>query len=65
MNSSPSNDAAAPARRRAAFLLPLALFVILVIVLGIGLSRDPREVPSPLIDKPIPVFELPPVKGRS
>lgn len=65
MNSSPSNHAAAPTRRRAAFLLPLALFGASVIVLGIGLSRDPREVPSPLIDKPVPVFELPPVKGRS
>lgn len=65
MNSLPSNHTVAPTRRRAAFLLPLALFVMLVIVLGIGLSRDPREVPSPLIDKPVPVFELPPVKGRS
>jgi hypothetical protein len=50
MNSSPSNHTATPIRRRAAFLLPLALFVTLVIVLGIGLTRDPREVPSPLID---------------
>ena len=45
--------------------MPLAVFGALVIVLGIGLTRDPREVPSPLIGKPVPTFELPPVKGRS
>lgn len=41
------------------FLLPLALFVGLVIFLAIGLRRDPHEVPSPLINKPAPVFQLP------
>jgi cytochrome c biogenesis protein CcmG/thiol:disulfide interchange protein DsbE len=39
--------------------LPLAIFVVLVAFLGIGLSLDPREVPSPLIDKPAPGFNLP------
>ena len=65
MNSSLSNETAAPPRRRAAFLLPIALFGALVILLGIGLSLNPREVPSPLIGKLVPAFELPPVKGRS
>ena len=41
------------------FLLPLGLFLALVVVLGIGLTRDPREVPSPLINKPAPPFRLP------
>jgi cytochrome c biogenesis protein CcmG, thiol:disulfide interchange protein DsbE len=41
------------------FLLPLALFVGLVIFLAIGLRRDPHEVPSPLINKPAPAFQLP------
>ncbi len=40
------------------FLIPLAIFVVLAIFLGRGLSLDPREVPSPLIDKPAPVFSL-------
>ncbi|ABI59880.1 MULTISPECIES: DsbE family thiol:disulfide interchange protein [Nitrosomonas] len=40
------------------FLLPLAIFVILVIFLGIGLTLNPRQVPSPLIDKPAPIFHL-------
>jgi cytochrome c biogenesis protein CcmG/thiol:disulfide interchange protein DsbE len=41
------------------FLIPLALFLGLVVFLAIGLKRDPREIPSPLIDKPAPVFSLP------
>jgi cytochrome c biogenesis protein CcmG, thiol:disulfide interchange protein DsbE len=40
------------------FLVPLALFVVLVGFLARGLSLDPREVPSPLIGKPAPGFAL-------
>jgi cytochrome c biogenesis protein CcmG/thiol:disulfide interchange protein DsbE len=40
------------------FLLPLGLFLILVVFLGVGLRRDPREVPSPFIGKPAPDFTL-------
>lgn len=39
--------------------LPLAAFVVLALVLGVGLRLDPREVPSPFIDKPAPAFNLP------
>ena len=41
------------------FLIPLAAFLVLVIFLAIGLTRDPRDVPSPLKDKPAPAFRLP------
>ena len=41
------------------YLVPFVLFVVLAAFLGIGLNRDPREVPSPLIDKPAPAFRLP------
>ena len=41
------------------YLIPLALFVILAGFLAVGLKLDPREVPSPLIDKPAPPFALP------
>jgi len=44
---------------RARFLIPLAVFLVLVVFLGVGLKLDPREVPSPLIDKPAPPFVLP------
>ncbi len=52
-------------RWRLAGYLPLALFVALAAILGIGLTKDPRLVPSPLIGKPVPEFSLPPVKGRA
>ena len=41
------------------FLIPLGLFFGLVIFLGLGLQRDPHEIPSPLINKPAPAFSLP------
>ncbi len=41
------------------FLLPLGLFLALAVFLGLGLKLDPREVPSPLINKPAPDFALP------
>lgn len=44
---------------KAKFLIPLVLFIVLVVFLAIGLNRDPHEVPSPLIGKPAPYFELP------
>ena len=34
-------------------------FIALVVVLAVGLRLNPREVPSPLIGKPAPPFELP------
>jgi len=40
-------------------LIPLAIFVVLVGFLAVGLKRDPREVPSPLVGKSAPAFDLP------
>jgi len=40
-------------------MIPLAIFVVLVIILGVGLRLDPRVVPSPLVGKPAPDFLLP------
>jgi len=40
------------------FILPLLLFVILLVFLWVGLSLDPREVPSPLVGKAAPPFRL-------
>jgi len=50
--------------RRAHMLLPLGAFVILALAFAIGLTRDPSVIPSVMIGKPVPVFDLPPVKGR-
>ena len=41
------------------FLIPLGIFFVVVIFLGVGLTLKPREVPSPLIGKPAPAFSLP------
>ena len=46
-------------RARIIFLLPLAVFTGLAIWFAIGLTRDPSNIPSVLIDKPVPEFELP------
>jgi cytochrome c biogenesis protein CcmG/thiol:disulfide interchange protein DsbE len=40
------------------FILPLAIFVVLAGFLFVGLGLNPREVPSPLIGKPAPSFQL-------
>ncbi len=49
---------------RLAALVPLAVFLVVGVFLAIGLTLNPREVPSPLIGKPVPEFSLPPVQGR-
>jgi cytochrome c biogenesis protein CcmG/thiol:disulfide interchange protein DsbE len=45
-------------KRVALFLVPLVLFVLLAAFLLRGLWLNPREVPSPLIGKPAPQFQL-------
>ena len=44
---------------KAKFLIPLLLVVGLVIFLAVGLNRNPQELPSPLINKQSPAFEIP------
>ena len=52
------------AARRLRYLLPVFVFVGLAAALGVQLlTGDPSNVPSALIDKPVPEFALPPVQG--
>lgn len=44
--------------------LPLTIFAALVIFLAIGLTLNPKEVPSPLIGKPAVHFELEQLENR-
>ncbi len=44
---------------RLLFLLPAILFGAIAVYFGIGLTKDPRILPSALIDKPAPDFDLP------
>ena len=45
-------------------LIPLLIFIVLVFFLAIGLTRDPHEIPSPLIGKPAPSFTAPVLDGN-
>lgn len=45
------------------FVLPLAIFLGLAIMLGLGLQRDPRALESALLEQPVPVFDLPVLAG--
>jgi cytochrome c biogenesis protein CcmG, thiol:disulfide interchange protein DsbE len=56
---------AAGALGRLGFLLPVVFFVLVAVGLGIGLTRNPQEIPSALIGKPVPKFSLPPVQERA
>lgn len=50
-----------PAMKRTLFIIPLLLFLGLAGYLGFGLTRDASILPSTLIDKPVPRFDLPPL----
>jgi cytochrome c biogenesis protein CcmG, thiol:disulfide interchange protein DsbE len=49
--------------KRLIYILPLLLFLVVAGYFAVGLERDPRAIPSALIDRPAPVFDLPPVEG--
>jgi len=67
MDSASTAPSKSTSRRVIVALVPLALFIALVALLVFGLGNDPRMVPSPLVGKPVPVFELPELTdpGRS
>lgn len=44
---------------RLTLFIPLAIFLSMAGLLYVGLSLDPNDLPSALIDKPVPEFELP------
>ncbi len=50
-----------PARLK--LFVPLILFAVLALFLLRGLQLDPKELPSALIDKPLPEFSLPSLGG--
>ncbi len=46
------------------YVVPVAVFVAFAVALAVGLTLNPRDIPSPLIGKPVPAFELRPVPPR-
>jgi len=64
-NTAPPPDSArARWWRPVALLIPLVAFVALVATFAARLGSDPSLVPSPLIGREVPAFNLPPVRGR-
>jgi cytochrome c biogenesis protein CcmG/thiol:disulfide interchange protein DsbE len=50
--------------RRLLFLLPVVAFFLIATAFLAGLGRDPTKLPSTLINKPLPAFNLPPVRAN-
>lgn len=40
------------------YAIPIGLFAAIGVLLWYGLSLDPKKIPSPLVGKPLPAFEL-------
>ncbi len=45
------------------YLLPLLVFFVIGAYFAVGLTKDPRELKSVLINEPAPDIDLPPIKG--
>lgn len=52
-------------KSRPVFLIPLVVFAGVAVAFAVGLTMNPSAIPSVLIGKPVPSFDLPPVKGRT
>ena len=66
MSEMPDADAAAPpARRSLLLILPVIVFAVLAGVMFVRLrsGADPAALPSAMIGKPVPSFDLPAVPG--
>jgi cytochrome c biogenesis protein CcmG, thiol:disulfide interchange protein DsbE len=49
--------------RRLLYLIPVIVFCAVGIGLAVGLTRDPGTLPSALLDRPVPSFELSGLEG--
>lgn len=50
--------------KRLLYLAPLIVVLVIVGYFASGLTRDPHELPSALIDRPFPAVDLPPISGH-
>jgi cytochrome c biogenesis protein CcmG/thiol:disulfide interchange protein DsbE len=50
--------------KRLLYIAPLIVVLVIVGYFASGLTRDPHELPSALIDRPFPVVDLPPIIGH-
>lgn len=49
--------------KRLLLFIPLGLFAVMALYFALGLREDPGEIPSQLIDRDLPAFDLPPIEG--
>ena len=49
--------------RRLLYVVPVLVFAAIGVGLAVGLTRDPGTLPSALLEKPVPEFELPGLDG--
>jgi cytochrome c biogenesis protein CcmG/thiol:disulfide interchange protein DsbE len=47
------------------YIIPLVIFIVMAVFLAVGLNLNPRDIPSPLIDKPAPAFSAPKLEAPS
>ena len=47
------------------YIIPLVIFIVMAVFLAVGLNLNPRDIPSPLIDKPAPAFSAPKLNAPS
>lgn len=45
-------------------IIPVAVVVMLVVLLGYGLTRNPAQLPSALVGQPVPDFKLPTLAAK-
>lgn len=51
--------------KRLKLFIPFVVFAIMASLLYVGLSLDPNELPSVLVGKPVPEFELPSLQNEN
>jgi len=51
--------------KRFMYLLPLGIFLVIAGYFAVGLTLNPRDMPSTLIDQKVPAFDLKPIKGST
>ncbi len=64
MSGRVAREPAGASRRGWLYLAPVLAFAAIGVFLALGLERDPRTLPTALLDRPAPEFALPPLPGR-
>ena len=54
-----------PLFRATRFAIPLIVFLLLILFFWKGLGSDPRQIPSALLNQPVPNFSLPALDNAS